>query len=353
MRATLVISLLVLVACSESFPPASAVTEFRVVAAKVEVEADRARANPSPEEQVEVSVLSIDRGVPEDPDVSALSPAPLQWRFVPCVPAPVTIGPPICLDAIEPCTGCAATPPDDPLATPVVGFEVPTAQELEDADARSVLLQGVVCANGTPSEDAIRRYLLGETEDLTPCEGPAQIDGRAIEGRFVTIQIPIEADPGDPNLNPELSGLLLDGRGWPPPYDAGVPRDAAGTGCAADLDGLSVAEREAHPHAGDDPSTINLSVTRESIQTFTVDDTELTEEIQVSWLADGGGFEVSFSFISEPARSVLTSWKPPKSVPEDGQLVRLNFVVRDGRGGSDWTERGLCILPPAQAPSPP
>jgi len=79
-------------------------------------------------------------------------------------------------------------------------------------------------------------------------------------------------------------------------------------------------------------------VTPESIQTFTVDDTEVSEEIQVSWLADGGGF---------------TNWKPPKSVPEDGQLVRLNFVIRDGRGGTDWTERGLCILPPAEAASPP
>jgi hypothetical protein len=80
---------------------------------------------------------------------------------------------------------------------------------------------------------------------------------------------------------------------------------------------------------------------------------ELTEEIQVSWLADGGGYETSFSFISEPANSVLTSWQPPAGVPDDGQLVRFTFVIRDGRGGTDWAERGLCILSPEAAASPP
>ena len=79
----------------------------------------------------------------------------------------------------------------------------------------------------------------------------------------------------------------------------------------------------------------------------------LTEEIQVSWLGDGGGFERTFSFITSPANSVLTAWQPAPTAPDDGELVRFNFVIRDGRGGTDWVERGLCVLPPEPDPPPP
>lgn len=355
MRCPLPLSLLCLVAaCSESFLPPSAVTDFRVVGARVEVQGDPERANPSPGDAVQVSLLAIDEGVPSaGVSGDALSPGLLQWAFVPCVPLPVTIGAPICGAPIEPCEGCVATPPEDPLATPIMQFTAPTREELDTAGASSVLLQGVVCSNGTPSEDAIIRFLMGETEDLDPCEGPPEIEGRLIEGRFVTIAIPIENDPSDPNLNPKILSIILDGRQWPPPYDQQVPRDAPSTGCAADLGDLTEAQRMALPRAGDDASTINLAVTEDSLQPFTIDDQQLTEEIQVSWLADGGGYATSFSFISDSPTSVLTSWQPPSSVPEDGSLVRFNFVTRDGRGGIDWSQRGLCVLPPEPSESPP
>ena len=347
--------LLLLVGCSESLAPASAVTDLRVVGARVEVQGETNRANPSPTEEVEVPLLVIDRGAPppEPGEPPALTPAPLQWAFVPCLPLATTIGPPICRSPIEPCNGCVATPPEDPLDTPVMRFAAPTEAELEQAEASSILLQGVVCSNGTPSEDAILRFLMGESEDLLPCEGPPTIEGRPIEGRFVAVQIPIEDDPDDPNLHPELQNVLLNGAPWPPPYDEGVDRIAPRTGCTGDLEGLPEEVREAHPRAGEPPSTIDLSVTQDSLQTFMVDEREVTEEIQVSWLGDGGGFERSFSFITDPARSVLTQWKPPEEVPAEGTLVRFNFVIRDGRGGTDWVDRGLCILPPESAETPP
>lgn len=353
MQRLVAISIL-LVACGESFPPASAVDDFRVVAARVGIDGAPQRANPRPEETVEVSLLSIDSGKPpSDEPESQLSPGLLQWAVVPCVPAPVTIGPPICTEALEPCEGCDETPPSDPLATPVVRFEAPSQEALDEAQATSLLLQGIVCSNGTPSRDAIVRFLMGESDDLTPCEGPAIVAGVPIQGRFVTIPIPIEEDPDDPNLNPELLDILLDGASWPPPYERGVPRDAPATGCATDLEELSESERDLHPRAGDSPSSVDLYVTAESLQTYVEDDMPVTEEIQVSWLGDGGEFDVSFSFITAPATSVLTQWKPFVGVPDDGALVRFNFVVRDGRGGTDWVERGLCILPSEPEPSPP
>ncbi|MFA9471704.1 MAG: hypothetical protein ACERNK_14120, partial [Deltaproteobacteria bacterium] len=272
---------------------------------------------------------------------------PLQWAFIACVPAPTLIGPPICRDLIQPCDGCEGTPPANPLAFPVLRFQVPSLAELDAAGADNVLVQGAICANGPPASDAIIRFILGETDDLNPCEDPSN------EGRFVTVSIPIESTPEDPNLNPEISTLFLNGRPWPPPYDQEVPRTAPRTGCRADLDGLTDEQRNAHPLAGSDNSSFNLGVTPGSLQSYQVGDMTLTEEIQVSWLTDGGDLERTFSFITDPARSVLTQWRPFSDAPEDGLLVRLTFVIRDGRGGTDWVERGLCVLPPPPASSPP
>jgi len=33
------------------------------------------------------------------------------------------------------------------------------------------------------------------------------------------------------------------------------------------------------------------------------------------------------------------------SAPPEGLLVRFFFVARDFRGGSDWLERGVCVVP--------
>jgi hypothetical protein len=230
---------------------------------------------------------------------------------------------------------------------------VPSEEEIDAFDARGVLLQGVVCSNGTPSPEALLRFLSGETDDLVPCEGPPIDKREPIEGRVVTVQIPLERDPEDPNLNPGIANIWLNGSGWPPPYAQEVPRTAPRTGCKAELDMLTEDERAMHPVAGSAPSNINLSLTDGSLQSVTIDGIELTEEIQVSWLADGGGFEVSFSFITEPATSVLTMWQPSTEVPAGGRLVRFNFVLRDGRGGLDHVERGLCILPPPADELPP
>jgi len=340
-RAPRLLGLFAMAACSANFLPASAVTDLRVIGARVEVEGDATRANPSPGEDVQVSVLVVDRGAEpsKDPDVPALTPPLLTWFFVACVPTPTRIGPQICSAPITPCDGCTGPPPTDRFAFPVIGFQVPPKEELDAVEARDVLLQGAVCGNGVPSPTAIQRFISGESDDLEPCEGPEIIPGVPIQGRFVTIQIPIERDPEDPNLNPEISTVTFAGKAWPPPYDEGVPRTAPRTGCERDL---TDAERDAHPRAGSGPSNIELFVPRNSLQSYTVDGTDFTEEIQVSWLGDGGAFEVSFSFITDPAVSILTQWQAP---PEDGLLVRFNFVIRDGRGGLDRVERGLCVLP--------
>lgn len=330
-------------ACSGDLPPASSVTDLRAVAALVDLPSAPGRANPSPEQDTQVSILVIDRGASpsDDPAVPPLTPPPLQWEFVPCIPAPTRIGVPVCQTPIQPCEGCSGTPPTDPLAFPVLSFRVPSADALQVAEASSVIVQGAICANGPPAPfEAILQFVLGETDVLNPCADPEN------EGRFITVEIPIEDDPEDPNLNPEIQSVTFAGSPWPPPYEDGVPRTAPRTGCRADLESLTDQELAAHPTAGSTSSTINLFVTPDSLQPYSHNDEQLIEEIQVSWLSDGGGFGSSFSFITDPARSALISWDPPGDAPEDGLLVRFTFVIRDGRGGTAFVQRGLCILPP-------
>jgi hypothetical protein len=350
MKRVLGLPLLCLVlACSESFLPAWAVIDLRVVAALVEVEDQPGRARPDPEDDIQVSLLVIDQGAPPSdvPEIPALTPPLLEWSFIACVPEPTLIGPPICRDLIQPCDGCVGPSPEDPFAFPIMRFQVPSEAELDSAQATSIVVQGAICADGPPATDAILRFILGETDGLNPCEDPSG------EGRFVTVEIPIEVTPEDPNLNPQISTVDLNGSTWPPPYDQGVPRTAPRTGCKTDLDAITEQEREEHPVAGSPASSINLHVTSDSLQPYMVGEMTLTEEIQVSWLTDGGDLERTFSFITDPARSVLTHWRPFADAPEDGLLVRFNFVIRDGRGGTDWLERGLCVLPGPTVESPP
>ena len=333
MRRLQAVCLLLLAACGESFLPASAVVDLRVVGALVEVEGKPGRANPDPGDMIQVSNLVIDRGFPPAAEPAPLSPPPLQWLLVACIPEPSVLALPICRNVL-PCEGCVATPPEDPLAFPIVRFQVPSAAELEAAGATSVVLQGAICANGPPAAtDAIIRFVTGETDVLDPCEDPNN------EGRFISVEISIEDEPDNPNLNPTIADITLDGEPWPPPFDQGVPRDFSDSGCA-DFGGELVALREGGP-----VSIIELTATSDSFQQYLADDMFVTEEMQVSWLADGGGFEFSFSFIADPARVAPILWAPPGFANTGGSLVRFNFLMRDGRGGIDWVERGLCVLP--------
>jgi hypothetical protein len=123
--------------CSDSFTPAWAVTNLRAVGALIEVDGQPARANPNPGDGVQVTIHVTDKGAsaPDMTGVPALTPPPLQWSFVACIPLPTLRGTPICATQIEPCDGCRGTPPDDPLAVPVMRFQVPSESELEAAQA--------------------------------------------------------------------------------------------------------------------------------------------------------------------------------------------------------------------------
>ncbi|MEM9731607.1 MAG: hypothetical protein AAF997_23735 [Myxococcota bacterium] len=335
-----------IVGCSEGFESASLVENMRVVAARVDIDGKPGRANPDPGDTITVTNLVISPGSPLiEGEPTPLSPPPLQWSLLACIPEPSVLPVAICGTVLE-CDGCVATPPEDELALPIVRFTVPSEEELDEADATTLVLQGAICANGPPAgPEAIFRFFAGETDDLDPCEDPAN------EGRFITAQILIEQDPDDPNDNPVIEDVRINGEAWPPPFDQGVPRDFPSTGCRA------VAGDDVVVIGGGPAQNIELTATEDSFQPVTIDDETVIEEMQISWLADGGSFEFSFSFITDPARTALVQWVPPSFPSNEGTLVRFTFPMRDraspessagaNRGGVDWVQRGLCVVSPS------
>ena len=320
-RSLCLVGLLFACACGESLDPASLVTSLRAVAARVEVEGDAERPNPLPGEVVTVTIRVIDQGPRPD----------IQWRFVACVPEATLFNVPICGLIIEPCDNCEGD--GGPEVDPVIRFQVPDEAEL--GDQTQVLLQGAICADGpaAPLEEFLA-FAAGETGQFSPCDDPA-LEGTVLIAPVVLQQF----DP--PNRQPQIADVLYEEESvaWvepnPPASDPISPCDGDIT-----IDQTT-------------PS-IRLSVTPDSLVPFVADDEEQEDEIQVSWLGDAGEFDRSFSFIDESSPVdangnlfVEVDWELPMSARDNGTLVRFNFVVRNTRGGQDWTERALCVFPPA------
>jgi hypothetical protein len=185
---------------------------------------------------------------------------------------------------------------------PRLDFVVP--EELE-SDALAVF--GTVCPNSAPELDG----------DAFDCRGPG--------GRLVSLDFIVETGELT-NTNPviEPEAFTLDGNTVPEGLDcATLPW---------------VARSSSH--------TLEL-VLRESDRDELPRDEEVDppkEQLQVSHFTTAGSLERAFT-VFEPSDTNLTTrvtWTAPGEVPLDG-FVRLFFVVRDLRGGSDWIERAVCI----------
>ena len=68
------------------------------------------------------------------------------------------------------------------------------------------------------------------------------------------------------------------------------------------------------------------------------------EDLTFGHVASAGTLDRFFSVIDDRTPEVRVEWEPPASVPPGG-LVRFAFVVTDGRAGTDWIVRELCIAP--------
>jgi hypothetical protein len=79
--------------------------------------------------------------------------------------------------------------------------------------------------------------------------------------------------------------------------------------------------------------------------------TSARESLQISQFTTAGKLKSQFSFVEATDENASTTvdvtWEAPEAaeVAAGGTGVTFSFVVRDDRGGTDWTTRTLCVTP--------
>jgi hypothetical protein len=288
--------------CGPTFDPASLVTSTRVVGARVEAAGTDNRASAAPGENATVTwLVTAPAAVPD-----------LQWAFALCTPG----------------AGGALGCTSPPLALfqgqgnpPAAALVVPAADALAGAD--HLTLYGRICDTGAPTFD--------------PSTGnPGCADG---PGTTASVAIRIQT-PDDVNHNPTADhGLTFDGQPWPA-LAAGADPCVAGPTVAAGTEDHEVAlltegtDRETYTAVVGDPPV----------------PTQKREALQVSFFTTEGKLKSPFLFVeaADPAPETLAAmkWNAPKAADVAAPTpVTFTFVVRDGRGGTDWTTRAACVTP--------
>jgi len=305
-------AMLLAVGCSTDLPVASSLERTRVLGARVEVAADPGRAEVTPGEAASVSWLIA----------GPSAPATLDWAFALC-----TTGGADCADAPQPIAAGSGAPV-------VVPFTTPDAAAL-GTDLLPLML-GVVCADGTVG--------VNPNAPLPTCTGPGA------SGTPVRFTVPVAPDGATPNRHPGFTNdvIELEGAAWDPATATAATGDAcdATTGLPV-VTATAVGAEVVKQH-------IRIVSDGDDRETFTPEGAAAAqlEELQISNFTTAGKFESSYAAIfatdTRPDADVTVKWEPPKAatVGAAGQIVTFHFVVRDLRGGLDWTSRALCAVAP-------
>jgi hypothetical protein len=255
------------------------------------------RATPARGESAITTFFMADPGVP----------APLEYALAVCQRDETLTGIPGCAGgAIASAFGSG---------TPTLPFVVPAALP----PGERLLVLGVICGNGTPSTtDVVAHWPHGLS-----CQGASAQGSR--------VQFDVFLRPEYENENPTLSDetIQIDGEVW----DAALPVDGA-LAC----DG---SERAVSANGATHQLRVGVSVDDRETSAGSVELSELSS------FSNGGELSRAFSFIEagSAADAVSLEWRAPSSAPTGGRRVRFYFVLRDGRGGADLSERVLCVVP--------
>jgi hypothetical protein len=297
-----------LVACGDPIHPQQVIEKTRVLAARVEVQTDPERATPEPGEEATARWLVVSPG--KMPDVG--------WTLVACEPTPVASG----VSECEKRPFATALVDSGDATTPELIFTVP-----KQYSSATVLVAGVLCFGGTPPQvdDMLRAW-----PRASRCDG-----GRA---QAVTLEVAAEQNADSANLNPSLQDdrFELDGEPWlVPPSD--IDADCAGGAGSAELPLVSSASRELEVRY------VSVGSDREPTSDGS------GESLLLAFFSTAGKLERTFTVIEwtgeSSERSASVDWTLPKHPAKSGQLVRFYFVARDSRGGADWTDRAVCVVP--------
>jgi hypothetical protein len=294
-QAALLLGGLLSLGCDEALSSVELIDKTRIVAARVEVAGDPTRAAPLPGESVEVRLL-------------VLSPEPdpaLAFAMRSCVATETRRNDTRCSSD----TLAASSSLDPVTAQPLLRFEAPSGGT---GDERLAVFASVCPAGASlPSAEARR------------CSDGSEI---------LSATVDFSMDDGlHPNSNPVFTDVLLDGTTL-------GPESSSTTDCAL---------LAAVPRGSKHTLRVELDeLSRDVLAVETGADTT-RESLLVSYFIDQGDMEHAFSSIPSTALAAAGSavWTAPANVRDAPRLARFVVVVRDGRGGSDFVERRVCVEP--------
>jgi hypothetical protein len=293
--------------CGPQFDPGSLVDKTRVLGARIEVEGAPDRASPMPGETANITWLVTAPG----------ATPPLAWTFAVCRPGEVggktSLG---CVDAPLAVFDGTASPPR-------IALQVPPAASL--GGAASLVVYGQICdgSDSAPSFDP--------QSGLPPtCTGS--------RGTTVSLDMPLQVG-SEANHNPTADrAFTFDGAAWPAdvagddPCVLG-PRVTAGSKGHVIGNSTDGGDRERYTVVLGDPPVA----------------TAARERLQISQFTTAGKLKSQFAFVEatdeSAAGTVDVTWDAPEpaEVTAIGTPVTFTFVVRDERGGADWTTRTVCV----------
>ena len=316
--------------CSSDVVPGSRLSTTRVLGARVTVGGDAARTWPRPGE------TALARWI-----VAGPKPRPLAWSFTARA----------CLAAMDDdrCrTEGAAVPPaaPDSGSGSSDGTTLPTLSVTAPPGAVDrLIIAGVICAGGAVADPAAPAW--------QRCGSAASDDGGSVDETDVQLTIPVQLGD-DGNASPSLGDdvITLGAAAWS--SGAGDTNlSASGGPCADDASQPHVALVDDQKHE----VVVEIDAAdRERIAPSAEDPASpVREAAQLSAFATLGSFQTQFRTVlaedERPTTPLDFKWTPPSktdaAVEAEGRLVRLVFVLRDGRGGLDVTTRTLCLVPPA------
>jgi hypothetical protein len=293
-------TVLAVAACGGLEPRGWLLDRTRVLAARVEAASEPRRASLSPGEQARISWLVAGPGAPPR----------LAWAYALCAAPTGNTAEPRCATRVL----AAATGQGDGGVV-VMDLAVPPPSSIEDA--RELLLLAAFCETGAPALDALSftatcagasAPLLASTKLRLASEGPNQN--------------PTSLDDAVRAADAVLPPSAGESAGGPCEPTADAPRVAAGVSVDLAYD-LRDADREDVPPPG------------------------RREQLLLTHVVTAGELDRQYSALDpeEPARTVTVPWTAPArdTVGPGGLLVRVIFVLRDGRGGTSFARRAVCV----------
>lgn len=300
--------------CIDDLELPQVVIDSRPLGARMEIAGDPGRAWPMADDTGTLTWLVVD----------PTETTPHGWGFIVCPALSLPTGLKV----------CSAEPTD------IILQETPTLEppaitisfsEADFAGVDTVLIQGVLCPDGSPIVDV-------SVPDVT-CSGMTE------PRQLVSYTVRIARGDISPNRNPTIPDDALTFEGAPWVEASAVPPE---TGCAAmaGTESLPLISRG----TAEDPAEATITITGDQSdrEEYPVGDGTVQEDLVFAHYTTVGEPGRQFTVIDGVETSGELTWVLPVEASEispDGTLARWWVTLIDQRGGTDWTRRFACVVP--------